>query len=109
MLFLWNVGSTETSREVTLEFYDSSKGKLEKINVDNYQPYFLTRYPLSKEEEAAVASVEGQVEQVTKQNLFTEEKMQLARIKAWTPAFLKKLVRQFDDVWEGDRFRSCVR
>jgi DNA polymerase I len=39
---------------------------------------------------------------VTKQNLFTEEKMQLTRIKTWTPAFLKKLVKQFDEAWEDE-------
>jgi DNA polymerase elongation subunit (family B) len=102
MLFLWNVGFTDTSREITLEFYDSSRGELEKFSVSNYQPYFLAAYPLSKDEEEAVASVQGEVELVQRQNLFTEETTQLIKVKAWTPAFLKRLARQFGNVWETE-------
>jgi DNA polymerase elongation subunit (family B) len=102
MLFLWNVGFSDTSREVALEFYDSSRGELEKFSVSNYQPYFLAAYPLSKDEEEAVANVQGEVEFVQRQNLFTEETVRLAKVKAWTPAFLKKLTRQFGNTWESE-------
>ena len=81
MLFLWNVGFSDTSREVALEFYDSSRGELEKFSVSNYQPYFLAAYPLSKDEEEAVESVQGEVELVQRQNLFTGEAAQLTRSK----------------------------
>ena len=102
MLFLWNVGFTDTSSEVTLEFYDSSRGELEKFCVSNYQPYFLAAYPLSKDEEEAVACVQGEVELVQRQNLFTEETVRLTKVKAWTPAFLKRLARQFGNAWESE-------
>lgn len=102
MLFLWNVGFTDTSREVTLEFYDSSRGELEKFTVSNYQPYFLAAHPLSKDEEEAVASVQSKAELVQRQNLFTEETIQLTKITVWTPAFLKRLARQFDNAWESE-------
>ncbi len=102
MLFLWNVSFTDTSREVKLEFYDSSSGELRKFSVSNYRPYFFVVYPLSKDEEEAVASFQGEIELVRKQNLFTEEVMQLVKVKAWTPAFLKKLARQFRNVWESE-------
>jgi DNA polymerase elongation subunit (family B) len=102
MLFLWNAGFSDTSREVTLEFYDSSSGKLEKAIVKDYQPYFLTHYPLSKAEEDAVAGLEGQSVRVTKQHLFTGDSVQLTQVKAWTPVLLKKLAREFDNVWENE-------
>ncbi len=110
MLFLWNAGFTDTSREITLEFYDSSRKELRKFSVNDYQPYFFAAHPLSKAEEEAVANVHGEVELVRKQNLLTGEMVQLAKVKAWTPAFLKKLLRQFGTVWESeiDYSRSYV-
>ncbi len=68
--------------------------------VNDYQPYFLTSYPLSRAKEEAVASFEAQVELVKRKNLFTEETVQLAKVKARNPALLKKLAKQFDTVWE---------
>ncbi len=102
MLFLWNVSFTDTSREVKLEFYDSSSGELQKFSVNDYRPYFFVAYPLSKDEEEVVASFEGETELVRKRILFTEEVMQLVKVKAWTPAFFKKLARQFGNVWESE-------
>jgi DNA polymerase elongation subunit (family B) len=102
MLFLWNAAFTDKNREIELEFYDSSSKEIKIFRINNYKPYFLTRYPLSKDEEETVANVQGEVELVKKRNLFTEETMQLAKVKAWTPMFLKKLSRQFSNVWESE-------
>lgn len=102
MLFLWNVKFTDTNREIKLEFYDSSSGEIREFSTSKYKPYFLATCPLSKEEEEAVASIQGEVELVKKLNLFTDEIVQLAKVKAWTPMFLKKLIRQFRNVWESE-------
>jgi hypothetical protein len=102
MLFLWNTETKDTSREVKLEFYDDATRELRKFNVDNYSPYFLTLHPLEKTGEEAVSSLHGDVELVTKQNLFTETTMQLAKVTTWTPAFSKKLMKRFDNTWEGE-------
>lgn len=102
MLFLWNVSFIDTSREVTLEFYNSSSEKLETISVEGYRPYFLTRSPLSKDEEAAAAGLEGHTARVTKRNLFTGDSVQLTQVRAWTPALLKKLAKEFASVWESE-------
>ena len=90
MLFLLNVSFTDTNREIKLEFYDSSSGEIKEFSANNYKPYFFAAYPLSKDEEETVASVQGEVEFVKKRNLFTEEVVQLAKVKVWTPSFLKK-------------------
>jgi DNA polymerase I len=110
MLFLWNTETTATSREVALEFYDDSARELKRFRINNYPPYFLAVHPLSKTEEEAVESLHGNVELVKKQNLFTETTMQMAKVTAWTPAFLKKLMKQFDNVWESevDHGRSFI-
>jgi len=102
MLYLWNVNSADTSREIKLEFYDSSSGELKHFSVNHYKPYFLTTYPLSKDEEEAVVAIQGEVELVKKRNLFTNEVVQLAKIKVWTPTFLKKLQGKFRNVWESE-------
>ncbi len=102
MLFLWNTETKDTSREVKLEFYDDVARKLRKFNVNNYHPYFLTLHPLLETGDEAVSSLHGDVELVTKQNLFTETTMQLAKVTTWTPAFSKKLMKRFDNTWEGE-------
>lgn len=101
MLFLWNVTSTDINREIELEFYDSSIGEIKKFNVGNYKPYFLATYPLSKEEEEAVANTQGEVELVEERNLFNDKIVKLAKVKAWAP-FLKKLQKKFRNVWESE-------
>jgi DNA polymerase elongation subunit (family B) len=102
MLFLWNVSFTDTNREIKLEFYDSSSKEIKSFATNQYNPYFLASYPLSKDEENALASVQGDVELVKKRDIFTDEVVQLAKVKAWTPTFLKKLQGQFKDVWESE-------
>ncbi len=102
MLFLWNVSFTDTNREIKLEFYDSSCKEIRVFTTNQYKPYFLATYPLSKDEEEAVASVQGEVELVKKRNLFTDGVVKLAKVKAWTPTFLKKLQGQVRDVWESE-------
>ena len=102
MLYLWNVDTSDKTREITLEFYDSSKGEIQRFSGKEYWPYFLSTYPLSKEEMAAVSRVQGNVEPVRKQNLFTGELQKMAKIKVWTPSFLRKLAKQFQDVWESE-------
>jgi len=102
MLFLWNASFTDTSREITLEFYDSSSRDIKKFSLNDYKPYFLAAYPLSRNGEEAVVSTQSEVERVEKRNLFTEETMQLAKVKAWTPTFLKKLRDHFSSVWESE-------
>ena len=102
MLFLWNVDFTDTKREIKLTFYDSSSGEIKKFSVSNYKPYFLVTYPLSKDAEEKVASLQGEVELVKKRNLFTDEIVQLVKIKAWTPILLKKLLKQFGNAWESE-------
>jgi len=102
MLFLWNADFTDTSREIRLQFYDSSSSKIKEFRINEYKPYFLTHCPLSKDEEEAVANVQGEVKLVKKRNLFTDETIQLAKVEAWTPMFLKKLSRQFGNVWESE-------
>ncbi len=102
MLYLWNTAFNDTSREISLEFFDSSNGEITKFGIDDYKPYFLTVHPLSKNQEAAVVAIQGEVEVVKKRNLFTDEIVQLAKIKAWNPAFLKRLSGQFSNVWESE-------
>lgn len=102
MLFLWNVSFTDANREIKLEFYDSSSKEIQSFTTSQYKPYFLTTHPLSKDEEEAVASVQGEVELVKKRNLFTDEVVQLAKVKAWTPSFLKKIQGQFRNVWKSE-------
>ena len=102
MLFLWNVNSTDKTREITLEFYDSSNGEIQRFSDMEYWPYFLSSYPLSKEELVAVSRVQGKVEPVRKQNLFTGEPQEMAKVEAVTPSFLKRLAKDFGDVWESE-------
>ncbi len=102
LLFLWNVDFRDTSREIGLEFYNSSSGKIEKFSVNNYKPYLLAAYPLSKDEEEAIASVQGEVELVKKRNLFTDETVQLAKVETWSPALLKKILKQLSHIWESE-------
>jgi len=102
MLFLWNVDFTDSSREIKLVFYDSSSGNFKHFSVANYKPYFLATYPLSKNEEEAVTNIEGEVEPVKRRNVFTEEIVQLAKVKAWSPMFLKKLFKEFGNAWESE-------
>ncbi len=102
MLYLWNVSFTDASREIKLEFYDSSSKEIKKFKVADYEPYFLTAFPLSKSEEEAVASIQSEMELVQKQILFTEEMTRLVKVKAWTPTLLKKIRRQFRGVWESE-------
>ncbi len=101
-LYLWNANFTDANREIQLEFFDPSSGEIRKYGIKSYKPYFLAAYPLSKDEEDAVASVQGEVELVKKRNLFTDERTQLVKIKAWTPLLLKKLKTRFSDVWESE-------
>ncbi|MFP3984634.1 MAG: DNA polymerase domain-containing protein [Candidatus Bathyarchaeia archaeon] len=102
MLFLWNVACTDANREVNLEFYDSSRREIVEFSINDYKPYFLTVYPLSKEQEDAVATLQGEVELVKKRSLFTDETVQLAKVTTWTPTLLKKLSKQFTNVWETE-------
>jgi DNA polymerase elongation subunit (family B) len=102
MLFLWNVGFIGANREIRLEFYDSSSQEIRRFNITDYEPYFLAPYPMSKDGEEAMSSFQGEMELVQKRNLFTEETMRLAKVKAWTPALLKKIHRHFDVVWESE-------
>ncbi|MCK4436142.1 hypothetical protein KAU87_04950, partial [Candidatus Bathyarchaeota archaeon] len=102
MLFLWNVDTSNKSREITLQFYDSSNSEIQEFSGKEYWPYFLSTYPLSKEEMAAVSRVQCIVELVRKQNLFTGELQKMAKIKVWTPSFLRKLAKHFQDVWESE-------
>lgn len=102
MLFLWNVDTSNKSREITLQFYDSSNSEIQEFRGKEYWPYFLSTYPLSKEEMAAVSRVQSNVESVRKQNLFTGELQKMAKIKVWTPSFLRRLAKHFQDVWESE-------
>ena len=102
MLFLWNVDTSNKSREITLQFYDSSKCEIQEFSDKEYWPYFLSTYPLSKEEMAAVSRVQCNVEPVRKQNLFTGELQKMAKIKVWTPSFLRRLIKHFQDMWESE-------
>lgn len=101
-LFLWNVDFTDANREIQLEFFDPSSREIKKFSINSYKPYFLAAYPLSKDEEKAIESVQGEVELAKKRNLFTDEMTQLVKIRAWTPLLLKKLARRFGDVWESE-------
>ena len=81
MLFLWSVDFTQSSREIKLVFLDSSNGKLKKFSIDDYKPYFLAKFPLSKQQKEAVESIQGEVEPVTKRNLFSDETIKLEKVK----------------------------
>lgn len=102
MLFLWNVESSEKSREIILEFYDSSDGEIQRFTESECWPYFLSTSPLSKDEKEAVLKVQGKIELVRKRNLYTDELQEMAKVSAWTPSFLRNLMKQFDEVWEGE-------
>jgi DNA polymerase elongation subunit (family B) len=102
MLFLWNVDRADSSRLTRIEFYNSDYGKLESYEISDYKPYFLTTPTLSKEEEAAVSNALGEVELVRKRDLFSNETVQLAKVKALTPTLLRKMSRQFGKVWESE-------
>ena len=101
MLFLWNVASRNTRREITLQFYDSVKREIEELRVDDYNAYILALHPLSEREKESVKSIQGEAETVQRRNLFTNEVLDLTKVKAWTPALLKKL-RGFRSVWESE-------
>lgn len=102
MHFLWNTNFTDDSRKIKLEFYNSSTMEIVGVNISHYTPYFLTCSPLEKAEREAVEDAEGEVEVVKKQNLFTGEQMELSKVSAFTPTLLKKLTKQFENIWEAD-------
>lgn len=102
MHFLWNTHSTDESRKIKLEFYDSSTGEIVGVTISHYNPYFLTGFPLSKAEREAVENVEGEVEVVRKRNLFTGEQIELTKVTAWTPTLLKKLTKHVENIWEAE-------
>lgn len=102
MLFLWNVESSEKSREIILEFYNSVEREFHKFTESECWPYFLTTSPLSKDEKEAVLKVQGKIESVRKRNLYTDELQEMVKVSAWTPSFLRSLMKQFDEVWEGE-------
>lgn len=101
MLYLWDVRNP-SGNLILLQFYDSSAGEIKKFSISHYRPYFLAAYPLSKGEKDAMASFEGEVELIRKRNLFTDEWVQAAKVKAWTPMLLKKLVTRFGNTWESE-------
>ncbi len=100
MLFLWRVDFADVSHEIKLVFLDSSSRNLRQFSVTDYKPYFLTISPLSEDKRAAVANFQGEVEVVEKRSLYTDETIELAKIKAKSPILLKKLSRQFSEIWE---------
>jgi DNA polymerase elongation subunit (family B) len=102
MLFLWNANSSVKSREINLEFYNSSNGEIQRHTVSECWPYFLSSSPLSKDEREAVLKVEGRIELVEKRNLYTAELQEMTKVSVWTPSFLRDLTKQFDEVWEGE-------
>jgi len=101
MLFLWNVASRNTRREIRLQFYDSVKREVEELRVDDYYAYILALHPLSEREKESVESIRGEAEIIQRRNLFTNEMLDLTKVKAWTPTLLKKL-RGFRSVWESE-------
>ena len=102
MLFLWYIHFTDTNREITLEFYDSSSERFKRFEIRSYKPYFLTSPPLSKEGEEVVEQVQGETRPVKRRTLFTDEIVPLLKVEAWTPTFLKKLAPKFGSIWERE-------
>lgn len=101
MLFLWNVASRESSREICLQFYDSAEHEVKDFRVEDYNAYILALHPLSEMEKESVESIQGEVEIVQRRNLFTNEILDLTKVKAWTPNLLKKL-KGFRSIWESE-------
>lgn len=102
MLFLWGLSYRETSREIKLMLLDSEKERTTDLSVSSYMPYFLAAHPLSEAERQAVESFQGQVEKVTKRNLFTDRSVSMTKVKVWTPSLLKNLRKHFRHVWESE-------
>ncbi len=102
MLFLWDVNQVAARRLIRIEFYNSDSRALERYEINDYKPYFLTLPAFSKGEEEAVSNALGEVELVRKRDLFSNKTVQLAKVKALTPTLLRKMTRHFGKVWESE-------
>ncbi len=86
---------------VKLRVYDGPSERMRDIRDDQYKPYFLTQYPLSKEDQYAVERIVGQVSTLQKKDLFTEETKTFTKIEIKNPANLDKSSKMFEKTWES--------
>jgi len=99
-LYLLDAVATETNK-IKLKFLDAN-GAIKEVIDENYKPYFLTLYPLTKEEEKIVELFSGNMQHMEKTNLFSGEKMALVKISWPTPRIALKVAGKFRKVWESE-------
>ena len=89
-------------RIVILRFYHAEKGETLEIRDSGYKPYFFLPHPLSKRDNGAIQSLNGEVEIIKKYDLFTDELRELAKVTVYTLNGFRRASKTFETVWEAE-------
>ena len=90
------------SNTVKLKFYDPLVDQEKEFKDSVYKPYFFIQYPLSRTDEETVRSLYGEVEATKKTDLFTNETLEVAKVKVHKPETLRRVAKKFERVWENE-------
>jgi len=87
---------------VKLRFYDPSVDQVQEFRDSVYKPYFFIPHPLSQKDSEAVRSLYGEVEVAKKTDLFTDQTIEVAKVRVYKPEMLARAARKFERVWENE-------
>jgi len=87
---------------VKLRFYDPSVAQVKEFRDSVYKPHFFVPHPLSQKDEEAVRSLYGEVEVARKTDLFTNQTVEVAKVRVYKPETLRSATRKFERVWENE-------
>jgi DNA polymerase elongation subunit (family B) len=87
---------------VTLRFCDASGKEVKKVKDSQYEPYFLTPYPLSEKDAYTIDRIVGKVSQIQKRDLFTAEVKTFTKVSVKNPENIEKFSKMFENTWESE-------
>jgi len=87
---------------VKLRFFDPSADRVKEFRDSDYKPYFLIPHPLSQRDEETVRSLYGEVEVARRTELFTDQTVDVAKVRVYKPETLRRVAKKFDRVWENE-------
>ncbi len=100
---IWYLIDAQTEDDaVKLRFYDATTREVREVKDSKYRPYVLVPYPLSEKDEYTVNRIFGQVSEIKKRDLFSNEMRTLAKIEIKNPNDIQRFSKMFENVWESE-------
>ncbi|MDH5689700.1 MAG: hypothetical protein OEZ48_17765, partial [Candidatus Bathyarchaeota archaeon] len=86
---------------VTLHLYDTANDRTSEFADSSYKSYFLTRSPISAEEEKLVKELNARTSMIEKVDLFTGKVRKVIKVELDDPSNIERTAERFEQHWEA--------